>query len=267
MNPGEELKVFLTQIYSNSSSKADGFLAKLDNDLMCDGSLIDIVYRSCINYIIRRLITTAEYFRRIYDPKIYGQSRYQRELRRYLRDYTRLRDQHVNELLHLLVKCLKASDSYPSDTQSRKIRQEAEARSASCLICGRELDYTRNSQNILSVTIDHIWPRSFGGLSENHNLGVVCQHCNNELKKNYIDDSDYHYEEISLVATSYEEYTSKMKNRQYEVAVFARTQFKCFVCGQPAERVGELQIGRIEPSDSWHFLNLAGFCYEHKPSE
>lgn len=265
INPGEELASFLKQLYPSPPSKINVFLQKMDYDLMADGELVDLLYRSCINYAVRRLITTAEHFRRDYPPDQYGSSRYQIELRKHLRDYTRYRDRVIDKLVKLLVKCLRAMDQAPTAHQKRKIRRQAAQNSLSCYICGRELDYDKHSREHNSATVDHIWPRSIGGLSNDDNLRIACHDCNANLKKDYIDDSDYHYEEIALVSASYAEYREQEKSKQYEVAVFAKSQSECSVCGQPAHRVGDLYIDRKEPSDSWHFLNLAAYCFEHKP--
>jgi len=263
INPGEELQNFLTQLYS---SQAGDFLQRVDYDFMSDGDLYDLFFSSCINYILRRLITTAEYFRRKYPAGNYGEYRHREELRQYLRDYTRYKDKQIDDLLVLLNRCLSACDDEPTPHQKTGIKKQARQKGYHCYICGEELDYEIDNE-YLSASVDHAWPRSMGGLSQASNLRVACRRCDNQNKKDFIDASDYHYEEISLVSASYDEYKSRERNRHYEVAVFAKTQFKCAVCDAPAHRVGTLHIGRKEPSDSWHFLNLVAYCSKHMPEE
>lgn len=256
INPGKELQNFLTELYSLQSGN---FLQKIDDDLMSGGELYELFYTSCINYLVRRFITTAEYFRRKYDPEDFGDKHYRDKLREYLRDYTNYRDKFIDRLVLLLDRCLTTSDDEPTDHVKARLKRKAREAGQFCFVCGEELDYT-NSNPKLSATVDHIWPRSMGGGSHTDNLQVACQRCNNNIKKDFIDASDYHYEEISLVSPSYDEYIRRERNRSYEVAIFAKTQFTCAGCGQPAHRVGKLQIGRKEPGDSWHFLNLVAYC-------
>lgn len=263
INPGEELQNFLTQLYS---SQAGGFLQRVDNDLMSDGELYDLFFSSCINYTLRRLITTAEYFRRKYPMEKYGPNRHRTELRQYLRDYTRYKDKHIDSLSVLLNRCLSASDEEPTVHQKNRIKKVTKESGQNCYICGEKLNFDEEN-SYLSPSVDHAWPRSMGGLRHDNNLRVACRRCDNQGKKDFIDASDYHYEEISLVSTSYDEYIRQERNRHYEVAVFAKTQFTCDVCGAPAHRAGTLHIGRKEPSDSWHFLNLVAYCSEHMPKE
>lgn len=260
-NPGEVLRGFLVNIYP---LKEHTFVHEMDDDFMSDGELVKTFYYSCINYLVRRLITTAEHYRRRFPPDLHGSNRYKSELKKFLKDYTRYNDRQLDKLVTLLHECLAASDRLPSPTTISKKRARASEQNHYCYICGREVNYQHSGEHN-NATIDHIWPRAMGGLSDNDNLQVACEACNSRYKKDYIDAADFHFEEISLISTSYEEYSGKEKNRAYEVAVFARTNYKCAVCGQPAYRLGELKIGRIEPNDSWHFLNLQAYCSEHAP--
>src|SRR5256885_9635856 len=105
-NPGQELKDFLTELYP---SDANTFLERMDSDLMSDGKLVNVFYSSCINYLVRRLITTAEFYRRKYP------SEWKLKLRKFLRNYTRYRDRQIDTLILLLSKCLAARDGNPSE--------------------------------------------------------------------------------------------------------------------------------------------------------
>jgi 5-methylcytosine-specific restriction endonuclease McrA/ribosomal protein S14 len=261
INPGENLVSLLKKLYPQNSP---AFLRKMDSDLMCEGEFENIVFMSCINYIARRLITTAGYFHRKFPPTTYGPERYRSELRRHLKDYTRLKDDAIASLTRTLDECLSVSEDYPTEHEIKRIKRDARNGGRNCYICGTTLDY--QSPNLWNTaSIDHKWPRAMGGSSEMSNLEVACRKCNNDLKRNFVDASDFHFEEISLVSASSEEYNRKEKNRHYEVAIFVKNQYRCAVCGQPAHRVGQLHMGRIDLSDSWHFLNLTAYCSEHYP--
>jgi hypothetical protein len=51
--------------------------------------------------------------------------------------------------------------------------------------------------------------------------------------------------------------------REYEIALWAKSNFKCKICGKPASNVGKLKLSRINLDDSWHFLNIDAYCEQH----
>ena len=63
INPGEQLREFLKKLFP-ADVKNDSFISRIDYILQADGELIDLVYNSTINYVLRRLIVTADYFQR-----------------------------------------------------------------------------------------------------------------------------------------------------------------------------------------------------------
>lgn len=253
--PGDTLKDYLEELYP---LKNNSILAEMDNDLRADGALQDIIYKSSILYILRRLITTTEY---IYRLK--GENRLQTNfaLKSYLKNFTRYSDKQINKLSQLLLECMHAARNTFSDGDRNFVKLQKKIHEWKCFTCGREMDET----NI--PTADHYWPKAMGGISNRGNLRWVCKVCNNNLKKDYINYADYHYEEIAISSSDYKHYKSSGHPKLYEVAIFAKSDYCCSVCKQPAYRVGELTIGRIDLDDGWHYLNLAAFCIDHQPEK
>lgn len=264
IDPGRELQLYLEREYSRVN---DEFLRQVDYDLMADGQLTELFRQSCINYMVRRLITTAEFFRRSYPPTTHGPQRHLRELRDYLGDFTRYSDRTIDDLMRILTRCLIVLDDEITDTQKNRLKRSARETNSDCSVCGGDLSFQGNPASWIAATVDHIWPRSLGGRSEDDNIQVACRACNEQNKKDHIDASDYHFEAISFPVVSYEGYRRDVLNREYEVAVFATTGFTCSVCRVPASRVGRLYVGRKDPADSWHFANLTAYCRHHKPEE
>lgn len=260
--PGQELKEFLEQVYLNEGL---GYLKQADEDLICDDELNDLIYFNVINYILRRLITAGQFIYRLYN--IHGEGRVRIELRKYLSDYTRYDYDQVERILNYLLRIIRNSDDDFSQRDKKTASNQVKAFNWGCYICGKEMDFTHaNPDNSYKfATADHKWPRMFGGVSEIENLRYACQSCNGKYKRDFIDYNDYHFKEIAFVITSFDDYIAKARNRSYEAAIFAKTDYKCTVCNQPAYRVGELHIGRIDLEDSWHYLNLIAYCENHKP--
>lgn len=253
MNPGEQLRDYMSAMYPvGKASTAE----RMDHDLQADGELLTLFHSSMINYLVRRLIITAEYHRRRYG------SEWKIRLRRYFSDYTRFHDKHHTPLLELLSRCLSARDEEITTTERSRIKNEARKRGDGCYVCGRTLDYLVGNQPN-SFTLDHIWPSALGGASEWDNLKGICLVCNTSVKRDFLEGSDYHFEEISLPSGTDLWNPTSGRGRHYRGAVFFHNDFKCGYCDQPAERVGELKVGQREEDDSWHFLNLAPFCPVH----
>lgn len=259
-----------------AAPQADTFLERMDRDFQADGELSRLSYMSCINYAVRRLISIAEHYRRRYDPELFEPSRHRLELRKFLRGYTgygRYGTAFVEELVSLLAQCLQEADRDVSPGVKNRMRQEAQQRDLRCYMCGRTLNHDRGVTESNSASVDHSWPHSLGGSSDQHNLRIACRECDNSLKQDYMDASDYHYEEIALGIGTYVEYQSRFKDNQrwrarsYETAVFAKAEFRCAGCDTPAFRLGELQIGRRDLDDGWHFLNLTAYCASCSPEE
>ena len=251
--PGEELKDYLEKIYPSKSNRT---FDEMDSDLRADGELKNIIYESSILYILRRLVATTEHFYRINDENKIATNI---ALREYLSNYTRYSDDQVNKLSKLLLPCMEAARDSFSEGDKNIAKQQRKTYNWTCFVCGKEMDEENKA------TADHFWPRAMGGLSNSGNLRMVCQICNNNHKRDFINHADYHYEEIAISATDYKHYKVSGHPKVYEVAVFAKSDYRCIVCNEPAYRVGELTIGRIDLKDGWHYLNLASFCLNHKP--
>jgi 5-methylcytosine-specific restriction endonuclease McrA len=257
VNPGERVKDFFLSLYDKED---DLLLRKIDYDLMADDELRYIFYESLINYLVRRFITAVDYCHREYEAH-FGIARVQQEVERLLRNNTNYNDKQIKTLAFLLLRCLDSINDGRKKHDRETLKKKDEA--VNCYICGILLDHT-NSDSYYYATVDHRWPHGLGGLNSISNFEIACKTCNNEDKKTYIDASDYHYEEISFSSVSYSDFR-KERQRPHELAILAKSNYSCDVCGTPAIRAGELRIDRKSSKDSWHFLNLKSYCFKHIP--
>jgi 5-methylcytosine-specific restriction endonuclease McrA len=260
--PAQRLREFLETLYVDSHSS---YLAKMDEDLVAEGNLSSLFYRSQINYLFRRFVRTAQYFQRQFPPSEFGDSRYRTEFRDFLRDSTRYHDNVIQRIAHHCHDCVLATEEDISAGTRNELRRVGRNRERKCYICGGAVDYRRNNNVDEGWSIDHVWPQSLGGQSSSPNLRIACRECNSNLKGDTIDDSDFHYEHFSKQSASFADYFERERDKELEAAVYAKTDYRCAVCKRSAAQVGSLRIARIEPSDSWHFLNLAPFCVVHLP--
>jgi hypothetical protein len=261
INPGEQLREFLKEVFP-ADVKYDSFISRIDYILQADGELIDLVYNSTINYVLRRLIVTADYFQRKCKKEDKGDEKFITNLRAFLKDDMHFPEKHIGRIIVLIRECLNKRNAQVAESTKHKIRKRARNNNKACYICGGELEFDRgDSYN--SVQVEHKWPKAMGGSSDNFNLEVACQKCNGK-KSDYIDASDFHYEKICLVSSDEkDEHFSTEMNREYELALWAKREFKCSICEKSAADAGKLKFGRKNPNDSWHFLNIEIFCEKH----
>jgi hypothetical protein len=281
-NPGEQLQLILQKLYPFDPADHSSIFFHLDYALMGEGDMVRFTYDSCINHMVRRLITTAAFLKRRYDTDSFPSGRYIQEIRRHIRDFTRLPYQEIEKILTLLVECLKERDGKPAKTILTRLRKTSRSRGLFCYICGSEMDYENGDETDDKSRIEmddeqieeihnafeaeHRWPKAMGGKNGEENLIGACARCN-RMKKNYINASDFHYEEISLVSDFDDKNFSTEFKWTYRIAILAKNEYKCVICGKDAQIVGKLYFARRETSDNWHFFNIDTYCGNHVPSE
>ncbi|WP_017661269.1 HNH endonuclease [Baaleninema simplex] len=262
LNPGQELQAFLEELYPQDPPKQEAFAYKLDGLFGEDGELAHLMYKSAINYAVRRLITAAAFLDRKY--KNQPNTKFFVKLREYLKDNLRLLKDRDREKIHALLRqCIEAKNREVKPKRKQSIRRQAIDQNLNCYICGCEIDFESSCQ-YNSPEIEHLWPQNLGGWSDYVNLKIACHQCN-QNKKDYIDFSDFHYEEISLVSNNNEDSFMKEMNRLYRIALWSKNEYKCVICDRPASQVGELKLYRDDPDDTWHFLNISAYCEKHYP--
>ncbi len=260
--PGQKLKSFLKEHYSQGRS----YLTKIDGDFNANGNIETYFYESSINYLVRRLITAAKLMYGVF--KAQGDLRIKSEIRVYLEYYSPFQGSELQYVSNILVECCRVSEDDFNSTSKKAVDYQAKRYNWNCYSCGCKFNYDKENMPD-SPTHDHNWPRMMGGASEQENIRLMCFKCNSKYKSDYIDTYDYHFEQISLLHNSYSDWESKEKgfNGVYEFAVLAKSEFCCAGCGQPAYKVGDLKMGPIVSSDSWHFFNLTAYCLSCYPKK
>jgi 5-methylcytosine-specific restriction endonuclease McrA len=259
VNPGKELKNSLKEIFPLDLSRESSFLTEVDNFIKADGDFIRFTYESTINYLLRRIINTSEFLRRrCYldenDPN--PRETFLEKLRLFLREELSIQGHGSDKILIIILRCLdiKSQNRKMNKTRRKKIIKSRiqKAGELFCYICGISLTTEE-------VEIEHMWPKTMGGAEDDSNLKVSCKYCN-EQKQDYIDASDFHYEEICLPQEEREESFTTDFRRLYKIAVWAKGNYGCVLCGAKSESVGRLKFIRRNPEDSWHFLNIDAYC-------
>ncbi len=259
VNPGLLLQQILIDIHPKGSN-SDCFVMRLDEALEGDGEFIELVYKSCINYMVRRLINTGKYLKAKYPDN----ASFIVALRDYTKNHMNITQKEaVSRIVTLVQMCVDEANKSISSNVLTSMRTEARDKDLNCYICGCVLDYglTRQGQQ---PEVEHNWPHSLGGPNTKLNLKVSCHNCN-KLKTDTIEVSDFHYERISLSSDKDDPDFEHSLRGEYRIAIVAKSGYGCATCGKTPSENGPLSFGRRRKSDSWHFLNIAAFCDEHKP--
>lgn len=283
LNPGQELQNFLKTLIPLDSlddgfNESSSFITRLDSIMMAGGEFSQLVYNSCINYLVRRLITTAEYLKRKCSSDEFGLDQYPErlieELRSFILEFTEIRGSDCEKLLILLQLCLEERTKTLKKPMKRRIRERDEINhELRCYICGISLSLSNFDEGEqhetektkkLEIQVDHVFPQALGGKTQEFNLKVCCNYCN-QTKQDYLDSSDFHYEEICLVQDQNDKKFDVEFKKEYKIAVWSKSKYACTSCGQPASVIGRLNFARNNPKDSWHFLNISAYCDEHNP--
>jgi 5-methylcytosine-specific restriction endonuclease McrA len=110
-------------------------------------------------------------------------STFVREYREFLRERLVVPHSKVDRLLRMAVRAVNASNESISETQRRHLKRHAQRVDRKCYMCGTDLDFDEEDEH-RKFELEHVWPRSFGGNSDDDNLLPVCGACNRK-KEDY----------------------------------------------------------------------------------
>lgn len=199
-NPGEKLKEELVLVCSTDSPlNRSSFFERMDALFLEEGELLSLMYDSCINYAIRRLIVSASHLNEAVKSNIPNDDAFEGmlldALRGFVKESTAFPSNQSERVVVLLRECIRAKENKDvSRGTKNQILKEGMSNGDYCYICGGEISYTDTTSQD-APEIEHLWPHSMGGSSNSFNLKISCSKCN-KLKRSYINASDFHYEQI-----------------------------------------------------------------------
>lgn len=261
-NPGEELQLFLKTIVPVKIGDRS-YIGEIDRILNADEEFTMIVYNSCINYMVRRMIRTAQWLYRTEQAREGNEVRYQRSLRDWLGELN-LSKSALSRIETLLMESvIVANRSLSSSRRENFVNDQRKSGNTKCYMCGIELDFNSRDQHS-SAEVEHLWPHSLGGQNNSKNLRLACHKCNG-LKKSMIDSSDMHYEQFTIQTDEQDEDFAKDLGPYNKLLSMASQKYTCSRCGEPISRVGPLKLARLNRGDSWHYLNVLPYCERDHP--
>ncbi len=268
---GERLFNWLLVRYKGARTESS-WVELIAKDFMMP-AIGDYLFRSTCLMVMRRLIWNGHWYLDKYgssskDDRINAEKYYERE---YLRSYIGLHKGIASELRVLVYDAINASNKNIPASLKKRIFERARGANQRCKLCGDQIDYlAKMGTEKRSFSLDHIWPQSLGGESEEWNLQEAHQFCNNE-RKNLAEASDIHYEHFHVKS----EYDPKDTAPSFwkeldwgnKLAALFISEFKCAECNDDVtvdNFEGNVIYSVIDRSENYNIFNIRVTCERHQ---
>lgn len=115
---------------------------------------------------------------------------FERDLTYYLKNFFDINEDRFAGLYRFAYKAIKASSENISDSVRSRLKQWAMSGHRHCYMCGVQLSFdikqrSPDDEKKTGFSLEHIWPREYGGNSIEDNLLPSCVSCNSSKKKNF----------------------------------------------------------------------------------
>jgi len=212
--------------------------------------------------LLRRLLSNARWYENRFPEPAIAIERFDRD---YLLGTFGFRPDERKILVRLVVRSLDASAENIPQGLRRAMKDRTHQLDRGCDICGSKLDFDSESSHS-AFSLDHIWPRSLGGVSDEWNLRVTCKSCN-ENRQSIIEACDTHYEHFQVKSDwSADKESSFWKefNWGFRIAAIMQAEYKCEMCGTPITNMVEGHTFiRRDNDESYHMFNVKLICAKH----
>ncbi|DAC17229.1 MAG TPA: hypothetical protein D7I06_03565 [Candidatus Poseidoniales archaeon] len=264
LTPGEQLANMILDIVHSECPEA-GFLKNMDKLLLADGDFLEFQKRSILYYTLRRLIHGASY---ALEKALvqYADSAHAIPI---IKDYINnnfsfsLPLEQMNRLHALVYSCVDASHkNLTKAARAYTLESFKKSGITTCYMCGVEIDFN-SVEASNSASVEHLFPKEYGGDSRQENLALSCKDCNKH-KDDHMHPSDFHFEKISTKHDkTHKKFAKQLFVSRHVVAMWLKENCECTICGKHASSAGRLEVFQKEPQDSWHFLNIGVQCSDH----
>lgn len=252
---GEALYRYL-QIHLDSEgslSASSNWLAQFNRSLQWCSYIEEFM---AIN-LAGQLIESGRYLR----SKFEDSSIFESEYRSLLREQVNMDRTSCDRLFRISKDAVDASLEQISDGTRNNLTRWAKTYHPNCYLCGRMMLFCEEDCD-LRCTLDHVWPRDFGGDSIAENLLPACKECNSKHKTNYASWSMTNVQSILLGFTPSENKIKRLTgSSRYAIH---RRHVQTIACDlQLTLKDAYLHVGSsedvrvIDSLEFGHFFNLA----------
>lgn len=267
LTPGERLFNWILDTYKQRRASEDSWIHALSTNFDIDPyQFEDYLMRSSGFMLLRRLLWNASWYERQYGYV----GKYELIVifeRYYLRDVLGFSGTEVRSLSRLTFNAVEESQRDITSGLFHSLKGKYRLSDQGCQLCGVAIDYNSSDQDN-SFSLDHIWPQSLGGTSDEWNLRVACRLCNSK-RKNFVEASDTHYEHFHVKrvrATDEAGFLTEL-NWDFRMAALLRAGFACEICGKDVDKMdGWLDFLQRNRAESYQMFNIMVACKTHNKS-
>jgi len=255
-NPGYKLFQWLQHNYPHSNSeKSPTWLAGISEDFNMN-ILESVIYESSLLMVLRHLIVTADWYRRQFEnTNVDFEDIFETKC---LKNHFSFGSTKSRELSNLAFNAMRTSRQDITKSTKKKLHQTYEFYKNSCYLCGGEIDY-KNNNSFNYLSLDHIWPQSLGGSSDEYNLNPACKKCN-ENRQEIVCFSDIHYEHFNIRTPKDDASYSNEFKWHFRFGVIFRALCKCELCGGKISSSGGIDFQPREDSQALSAFNSMVVC-------
>ncbi len=189
---GEHLASYLHHNFLGYGNQSWGDLGRILLPSNRADEWVEAFQEMAVLQLSRRLISAGKAIHDQYDQE--SEAIVEREIKDMIFDTMTIDYSHVNDIFIRLKPAIHSSRTRIKDGLRRRIRRQASREMTYCYLCGTKLDFiTERADNY--ATIDHVWPRAYGGDSVYDNLLIACCSCNN-LKASTPSWAMYHIQSL-----------------------------------------------------------------------
>lgn len=174
---GERLYVYIL-------SKLSVGWSRLENELAFTGrgsEFTDFFKELIAVNLVGRVVAVGAYYEEKYGI---ASDLFDRSFRNYMRDYMTIHYNDTNTFYRLCVAAISASKQEINASCRKRITRWSREHFQKCYMCNASLIYD-DAEHYNAFTIEHIWPRSYGGDSIEENLLPACKSCNSSKKRHF----------------------------------------------------------------------------------
>jgi len=261
-NPGEKLFHWILNRYKRQRAD-NSWVSSMGREFDIP-ALEEFLLRSTTLMLVRRLIWNASWYETRYSgDKLTVIEVFEKD---YLGGSLGFHRRERRDLGRLVFDALHVSRKKIPKSVRRKLHDRARALNQRCELGGCVIDYD-GENTCSSFSLDHIWPHSLGGVSEEWNLKVACKRCNSK-RQNLVEASDAHYEHFHVKndwSSGENDSFRKELNWDFRLAALLQAGFQCEMCDMPVEKMeGGLDFLLKNKDENYNMFNILVACSRHR---
>ena len=149
------------EIYKAGAEINNSFIDRIDHRLREEGEYHNLIYLSSINFLLRKIIKSAHYYKK--KSEIVDDYDYIEQSRKYLGEILNFEENEVEKILSLVIIIVSYYEKKPSSGARNELIKKSKTNGTPCYMCGKAINYD-DSTSFEFIEVEHVWPKGMGGV-------------------------------------------------------------------------------------------------------